>query len=138
MASRKLNIYIANPQWGIDKKTGECSEEYILMSKIIESSSILSKLREFCVSFKNVMSGKSTDELISWIDKYKDGQLYYLRTFAQGLQRDLEAIKNAITSSYNNGLAEGLNNKLKTLKRCMYGRASNRLIEIKMMVSLTG
>ncbi|MFA6368310.1 MAG: transposase [Bacteroidales bacterium] len=39
--------------------------------------------------------------------------------------------RNTITYPYNNGLAEGLNNKLKALKRGMYGRASNKLIEIK-------
>ena len=34
--SHKLNIYVANPEWGgISKKTGECSEENIQMNKII-------------------------------------------------------------------------------------------------------
>jgi transposase len=62
----------------------------------------------------------------------------HLRTFAIGLIKDIDAVKNAIIYPYNNGLAEGLNNKLKALKRGMYGRAGNRLIEIKMVASLTG
>jgi len=61
-----------------------------------------------------------------------------LRTFATGLLRDIDAVKKAILYPYNNRLAEGLNNKLKAQKRGMYGRASNRLIEIKMIASLSG
>jgi len=138
LTSHKLNIYIANPEWGIDRKTGECSEEHIQMNKMIESSNTLSKLREFCVSFKTVIAGNSTTDLIDWIEKYKNEPLSHLRTFSTGLLRDLDAVKNAITYQYTNGLAEGLNNKLKALKRGMYGRASNRLIEIKMIASMTG
>lgn len=138
LASHKLNIYIANPEWGINRKTGECSEEHIQMNKIIQSSNILSTLRDFCVSFKAVMAGNSLTVLIDWIEKYKNEPLTHLKTFAIGLLRDLDAVKNAITYQYTNGLAEGLNNKLKALKRGMYGRASNRLIEIKMIASMTG
>ena len=138
LSSHKLNIYIANPKWGINKKTGECSEEYFQMNEMIKSSNILSALREFCVSFKSVMAGNSTSDLIAWIEKYKTEPLSHLRTFATGLLRDIDAVLNAIIYHYNNGLAEGLNNKLKALKRGMYGRASNRLIEIKMVASVTG
>jgi len=82
--------------------------------------------------------GNSTFELLAWIAKYKTEPHPHLRSFATGLLRDIDAVKNAISYPYNNGLAEGLNNKLKALKRGMYGRTSNRLIEIKMIASLTG
>jgi predicted transcriptional regulator len=138
LSSHKLNIFIANPEWGINKKTGECSEEHLQMNEIVKSSNILTELREFCVSFKSVMAGNSTPDLVAWIEKYKAEPLSHLRSFAMGLLKDIDAIKNAISYPYNNGLAEGLNNKLKALKRGMYGRASNRLIEIKMVASVTG
>jgi|LFRM01.1.fsa_nt_gb transposase len=138
LSSYKLNIYIANPEWGINKKTGECSKENIQMNEIIQSSGTLLKLREFCVSFKAVIAGNSITDIVAWIEKYKNESFAHLRTFAIGLIKDIDAVKNAIIYPYNNGLAEGLNNKLKALKRGMYGRAGNRLIEIKMVASLTG
>jgi transposase len=46
--------------------------------------------------------------------------------------------KNTISYPYNNGLAEEPNNILKVLKGGTYGRASNRLIGIYMVLSLTG
>ncbi|MBO5580927.1 MAG: transposase, partial [Bacteroidales bacterium] len=37
-----------------------------------------------------------------------------------------------------NGPVEGMNNRLKALKRSMYGRAGNRLLMIKMIHAKTG
>ncbi len=42
--------------------------------------------------------------------------------FAKVLKRDIQAVRNAIIYEYNNGLAEGSVNKLKVIKRIIYGR----------------
>ena len=46
----------------------------------------------------------------------------------------MEAIKNAITYQYNNGLAEGSVNKIKVIKRIMYGRNSFELLKSKILL----
>ncbi len=43
-------------------------------------------------------------------------------SFIIGLEHDFEADKNAVIYDYNNGLAEGSFNKVKVIKRIMYGR----------------
>lgn len=45
---------------------------------------------------------------------------------------DLAAAKNALTSPYSNGLLEGQVNRLKLIKRMMYGRAKPDLLEKRM------
>jgi len=47
------------------------------------------------------------------------------------LERDFDAVKNLIKYDYNNGLAEGSINKLKIIKRIMYGRCSFETLRIK-------
>ncbi|MGY4686604.1 hypothetical protein [Petrotoga sp. DB-2] len=42
--------------------------------------------------------------------------------FMNGLKRAMLAVRNAIIYEYNNGLAEVSVNKLKVIKRIMYGR----------------
>ena len=42
--------------------------------------------------------------------------------FVNGLKRDIQTVRNAIIYEYNHGLAEGSVNKLKVIKRIMYGR----------------
>jgi transposase len=49
------------------------------------------------------------------------------------LRQDLAAVKNAITEPWSNGQAEGQINRLKTLKRAMYGRAGVELLRARML-----
>ncbi len=46
-----------------------------------------------------------------------------LRGFAEGLRQDEAAVKAALSLEWSNGQTEGQINRLKTLKRQMYGRA---------------
>ena len=57
----------------------------------------------------------------------------YLQTFINGIKKDLTAVKNGIIYSYNNGLAEGSVNKIKVIKRIMYGRNSFELLKAKVL-----
>lgn len=56
-----------------------------------------------------------------------------LRSFVTGLQRDHDAIDNALTLKYSNGPTEGNVNRLKLIKRTMYGRASFALLRKKVL-----
>jgi transposase len=51
-----------------------------------------------------------------------------LESFAQGLQKEYEAIKAALVLSYSNGPVEGQVNRLKFVKRSMFGRGSFELL----------
>lgn len=45
-----------------------------------------------------------------------------INSFVKGIERDITTVTNAIDVKYNNGLAEGTVNKIKFIKRIMYGR----------------
>lgn len=60
-------------------------------------------------------------------------QIKELDSFVNGIERDKDAIKNAIQFDYNNGFAEGSANKLKVIKRIMYGRNSFELLKSKLL-----
>ncbi|WP_246719578.1 hypothetical protein [Methylocystis sp. H62] len=47
--------------------------------------------------------------------------------------RDIEAVRNAIVEHWSSGQAEGQINRLKTLKRAMYGRAGIELLRARML-----
>lgn len=49
------------------------------------------------------------------------------------IRSDMEAVKNAITYRYSNGLTEGHNNKIKMIKRQMYGRCKFDLLRLKIL-----
>ena len=56
-----------------------------------------------------------------------------LSTFAKGIENDLEAVENAVSSDMSNGVVEGTVSKLKMLKRVMYGKCRRELLAAKMM-----
>ena len=56
-----------------------------------------------------------------------------LKSLANGIVRDFVAVKNSIISDYSNGFLEGNNNRLKMIKRTMYGRAGLDLLRAKII-----
>jgi transposase len=60
-------------------------------------------------------------------------QLTPIVRFARTLNRDIDAVRNAIEMQWSNGQAEGQINRLKTLKRAMYGRAGPNSLRARML-----
>ncbi len=54
-------------------------------------------------------------------------------TLGQVLSRDIDAVRNAIREDWSNGQTEGQINKLKALKRAMYGQAGTELLRARML-----
>jgi transposase len=59
--------------------------------------------------------------------------IYVMLRFAKTIRQDLEAVRNAMSEPWSNGQTEGQINRLKTLKRAMYGRAGVELLRARMM-----
>ncbi|MGB3150789.1 MAG: transposase, partial [Maribacter sp.] len=68
-----------------------------------------------------------------WINYAIETELVEMVRFARVLHRDIEAVKNAVKLPWSNGQAEGQINRLKTLKRSMYGRAWHELMRARML-----
>ena len=86
--------------------------------------------------FKEILFGKDSTKLNTWITKSKALGIKELNSFITGITRDIEAVENAINYEYSNGLAEGKINKIKVIKRIMYGRCTfeilrNRVLQIE-------
>ena len=71
---------------------------------------------------------------MAWLDKAKALKIPEINSFVEGVRRDYEAVFNAIKFEYNNGLAEGKVNKLKVIKRIMYGRCSFSTLKNKTLL----
>ena len=57
------------------------------------------------------------------------------QTFANGLTEDYDAVKAGVTLEVSNGQVEGQNNRLKMLKRQMFGRAGIDLLAKRFILS---
>jgi len=52
---------------------------------------------------------------------------------ANGIRRDYAAVKTGVTLEWSNGPTEGHINRLKQVKRQMYGRAKLDLLKLRLM-----
>jgi transposase len=78
--------------------------------------------------FKGILHGAQSGPLDAWIDNAIESEIIPIVRFARTLRRDIDAVRNAIELPWSNGQAEGQINRLKTLKRDMYGRAGPELL----------
>jgi len=72
--------------------------------------------------FKALLKAKNKNALLPWMDKVSTLAVPELDAFVGGLKQDFDAVMNAITTDFSNGLVEGTINKIKVIKRIMYGR----------------
>ncbi len=89
---------------------------------------------EASTSFYNLITGNDPDALIRWMKKYWKTKVNTLKTFITGIRMDYNAVKNTIKYNVTNGITEGFVNKLKVVKRVMYGRAGLELLKRKMIM----
>ena len=68
------------------------------------------------------------EKLDSWLEKAKNSSIKAFQSFAKGLKDDYDAVKAGVTLEVSNGPVEGQNNRLKMLKRQMFGRAGLDLL----------
>ena len=83
--------------------------------------------------FNGILRSSNPGLIEHWIDDAIETELVEIVRFARVLNRDLEAVKNAIELPWSNGQTEGQINRLKTLKRAMYGRAGPELMRARML-----
>lgn len=73
--------------------------------------------------FLTLVRQRQADAFQPWIDACRDSGVVELASFAQGLQSEFPIIHSALSLPFSNGVTEGHVNRLKFIKRSMYGRA---------------
>jgi len=80
-----------------------------------------------------MMKWRSMKKLSEWIKAAAASEFRFTAQFARTLQRDLEAVELSITTSWSNGPIEGQIDRLKSIKRQMYGRAGFELLKARVL-----
>jgi transposase len=94
-----------------------------------ERSPELRTAAELAREFREIIRQRKKEAWSDWLVRARAPETAKeLRTFADGLQKDEAAVQAALTLEWSNGQVEGQVNKLKTLKRQMYGRANFDLL----------
>ena len=68
-----------------------------------------------------------------WLTRAHATNIHALQRFVRTLRQDLGAVEGAVTEPWSNGPVEGHINRLKTLRRQMYGRAGVELFRARLL-----
>jgi transposase len=90
-------------------------------------------MHQLAMRFRGIFRGSDTEPLNRWLSDAATSGIHGMQQFAATLRRDLAAVRNAICEPWSNGQTEGQINRLKTLKRAMYGRAGVELLRARML-----
>jgi len=72
-------------------------------------------------------------DLDPWLEEAGLSSVREVMGFAQGIKKDRAAVEAALTSNWSNGPTEGHVNRLKLVKRQMYGRANLDLLRARVL-----
>jgi transposase len=84
-------------------------------------------------AFVSMVAERRDKDLDAWLIQAKHSGIAELKSFAQGIGRDYAAVHAAFSSPHSNGQVEGQVNRLKLIKRQMFGRANFDLLRQRVL-----
>lgn len=107
-------------------------EEQLFVIEILKSSAEIRQAVTLTKKFQELVRERKIELLENWLsDAEKLGTKW--KNFSKGLRQDFKAVTAALTSEWSNGQVEGQVNRLKFLKRQMYGRAKFDLLRARVL-----
>jgi transposase len=108
------------------------AEERDLVGRIAAAIPALGTAADLARRFAALIRGGDAAALDPWLAAARDSEL---ASFAQGIARDLDAVRAAITEPWSTSPVEGEINRVKTMKRQMYGRAGYALLRVRVLAA---
>jgi transposase len=93
----------------------------------------LAELTDLAHGFTNLVRQREGDRLETWINNAARSPFSELRGFGTGLRSDFDAVRAGLTLPWSSGAVEGAINRVKMIKRQMYGRARLDLLRKRVL-----
>jgi transposase len=119
--------------WLLMKAPEELDESETLWWQQIHQHPTVALSQRLAQQFITMIRRRQYRQLSRWIRAWQQSENADWASFAAGLQSDWAAVKAALRWLYNNGQLEGQINRLKLIKRQMYGRAKFDLLRTRVL-----
>ena len=108
-------------------------EEQAYRSQLLDTCPQIREASQLTADFGRLVRARDRPALSAWLERAQSSELPEFRSFAVGIRRDQPAVEAALSSDWSNGQTEGQINRLKCLKRQMYGRAKFDLLRQRVL-----
>ena len=117
----------------VKRPENRSEEDEQLLSKISSGQPKLTTTIELARSLATIIRQQQAAELDIWLEKASKSGDHVWHNFATGLAQDYDAVRAALQLPWSNGPTDGHINRLKYLKRLMYGRGKNDLLRKRVL-----
>lgn len=111
------------------------ARETVLLGEL-QHHPVVARCHVLAQQFTTIVRNRVPQKLPGWLKACGDSGIPEFASFVDGLKNDLSAIRAALTLDWSNGQLEGQVNRLKLIKRQMYGRANFKLLRIRVMARI--
>jgi transposase len=108
-------------------------EERAYVQRLGEQTPGIATAYTLTQDFAAMVRDRQGQQLDGWLTQAKDSGLKELAAYARSLETDYAAVKAGLLMPWSNGQTEGQVNKLKLVKRQMYGRAKFDLLRVRVL-----
>jgi transposase len=116
-----------------DDKRKNVQADQELLGQLQAQHGELAKAIELSQDFAELLRRRQPEKLDGWLERAAQSTLKAFERFAAGLRDDYEAVKAGVTLPWSTGPVEGHINRLKMLKRQMFGRANMDLLRHRVL-----
>lgn len=111
------------------------TDQALQLKQVLTACPHLDATATHVATFAEILTGRHGDRLDSWMTAVDTADLPHLHRFVTGLRRDYQAVRNGLTLPHNSGSVEGTVNRIKMIKRQMYGRANFDLLRKRILLA---
>jgi transposase len=90
-------------------------------------------MRKLVMGFRTILRIGKVSTLRRWMKRALKTGIHAMVRFVRTLRHDIEAVEAAVSQPWSNGPVEGQINRLKMLKRQMYGRGGTELLRARLL-----
>ena len=108
-------------------------EENLVLEKMKAVEPNVNLVLSLVHEFQSMIRNRQVEKLPGWLRRVKDSKIEPLKSFGRGLQADRKAVDAALSLCWSNGVTEGNVNRLKLIKRQIFGRASFSLLRQRVL-----
>lgn len=105
------------------------------MEKLCQLFPQIEMARELALEFAQIVRERWPNQFNGWLRAAMQSNLKEFVSFARGLDGDYVAVINGLRYEWSNGQLEGQFNRLKLIKRQMYGRAKFDLLRARVLLT---
>jgi transposase len=109
------------------------AEERAFVEHLIEMSPEIAEAQSLAQEFNRILKQRDREAFPGWMERMSQSRISEMKALASGIERDRAAVAAALEYEWSNGPTEGHINRLKTLKRAMYGRAKFDLLRMRVL-----